>query len=113
MSMVRLALVTSVTCRPPSGPPVSHQISQVSIFPNRAWPRSAASRTPGVWSRIHLILPPEKYEARGRPYLLPISLPVPFRQGPRQISSVRVSCQTMARPYGSPVAGFQTTVVSR
>ena len=33
MSIVRLALVTSVTCSPPSGPPVRFQISQESMVP--------------------------------------------------------------------------------
>jgi hypothetical protein len=55
-SMVRLALVTSVTCRPP----VSFQISQVSIVPNRISPRSARSRSSGWWSRIHFMRGPEK-----------------------------------------------------
>jgi hypothetical protein len=41
--MVRLALVTSVACRP-----VSFQISQASMVPNRISPRSAAARAPGV-----------------------------------------------------------------
>ena len=41
--MVRLALVTSVTCTPPSAPPVRFQISQVSMVPKMASPRSAAA----------------------------------------------------------------------
>ena len=39
ISMVRLALVTSVTCTPPRGPPVRFHSSQVSVVPNIASPR--------------------------------------------------------------------------
>ena len=53
MSSVRLALVTSVTCIPPSAPPVRFQIAHVSIVPNTASPRSAAVLTPSTFSRIH------------------------------------------------------------
>ena len=58
--MVRLALVTSVTCTPPSGPPVRFQTSHESTVPKSASPRSAASRTPSTFSSIHWTLPPEK-----------------------------------------------------
>jgi hypothetical protein len=67
MSIVRLAFVTSVTCAPPSTPPVRFQIAQVSMVPKIASPRSAAARTPSICSRIHWNLPPEKYVAGGRP----------------------------------------------
>ena len=60
INIVRLALVTSVRCRPPSRPPVRFQISQASVLPKIASPFSAAARTPSTLSRIHLILPPEK-----------------------------------------------------
>src|SRR3954451_3799398 len=42
ISIVRLALVTSVTCRPPSTPPVRFHSSQLSVVPQRAFPASAA-----------------------------------------------------------------------
>ena len=71
ISIVRLALVTSVTCAPPSRPPVRFQITQVSMLPNTASPRAAASRTPSTLSRIHWILAPEKYVAGGRPVRRP------------------------------------------
>ena len=58
--MVRLALVTSVTCAPPSTPPVRFQITQESVLPKMASPSSAAARTPSTFSRIHWIFPPEK-----------------------------------------------------
>ena len=45
ISIVRLALVTSVVCTPPSGPPVRFQTTQVSGVPKRASPRSAAARS--------------------------------------------------------------------
>ncbi len=34
MSMVRDAFVTSVTCTPPSGPPVMFHSTHESVFPN-------------------------------------------------------------------------------
>ena len=60
ISMVRLALVTSVTCTPPFVPPVRFQITYVSMLPKIASPRSAAARAPSTLSRIHLSLGPEK-----------------------------------------------------
>ena len=38
ISMVRLALVTSVTCAPPLTPPVRFQMTQVSMLPKTASP---------------------------------------------------------------------------
>ena len=55
--MVRLALVWSVTW---TWPPVSFQISQVSMVPKSSSPFSACSLAPGVLSSSHLILEPEK-----------------------------------------------------
>ncbi len=46
--MVRDALVTSVTCTPPSTPPVMFQASQESIVPKHSWPASALSRRPST-----------------------------------------------------------------
>ena len=60
ISMVRLAFVGSVTCWPPLTPPVRFQMTQQSVLPKTASPRSAAARTPSTFSRIHWILPPEK-----------------------------------------------------
>ena len=60
ISMVRLALVGSVTCEPPLTPPVRFQMTHVSVLPKTASPASAAARTPSTFSRIHWILPPEK-----------------------------------------------------
>ena len=74
ISIVRLALVGSVTCTPPSTPPVRCQITQLSVVPNTASPRSAAARTPSTLSRIHWILPPEKYVAGGSPARLRIEV---------------------------------------
>ena len=60
ISIVRLALVTSVTCVPPLMPPVRFQISQVSMVPNSAMPFSAAARTSGILSSNQRTLGPEK-----------------------------------------------------
>ena len=96
MSKVRLALLTSVMCRPPLVPPVRFQMHQVSMLPNSTSPRSARSRTPSTLSRIHLILGPEKYVAMGRPVVGRKRSSPPCFISSLQIWSVRVSCQTMA-----------------
>ena len=54
-SMVRLALVQSVTCCP-----VSFQMSHVSTVPNSSCPRSAFCRALGTLSKIQRILVAEK-----------------------------------------------------
>ena len=51
-SIVRDALLTSVTC---TSPRVSRQISHVSTVPNISLPFSARSRAPATLSRIHFI----------------------------------------------------------
>ena len=60
MSMVREALVTSVTCTPPFTPPVRFHTSQESVLPKSRSPASALSRAPSTFSRIQAILGPEK-----------------------------------------------------
>ena len=60
ISIVRLAFVTSVMCRPPSVPPVRFQMTQVSMLPNSRSPDSAASSAPSTLSRIQRIFGPEK-----------------------------------------------------
>src|SRR5690349_14341114 len=97
ISIVRLALVTSVTWTPSfSAPPVRFQSTQLSVLPNSRSPASAFSRAPSTLSRIQRILGPEKYVASGRPTLdLYLSLPS-LPASSSQIFCVRVSCQTMA-----------------
>ena len=56
-SMVRDALLTSVTCVELQ---VSCHTSQLSMVPNASFPASALARAPGTLSRIHAILVPEK-----------------------------------------------------
>ncbi|KAF1068370.1 MAG: hypothetical protein GAK39_03454 [Variovorax sp.] len=56
-SMVREALLTSVTCL---RPPVSCHISQLSMVPKASSPRSACSRAPGTLSSSQRSLVPEK-----------------------------------------------------
>ena len=60
ISMVREALVTSVTCTPPSVPPVMFHTSQASVLPKSSSPCSARSRAPSTFSRIQAIFGPEK-----------------------------------------------------
>ena len=95
MSIVRLALVTSMRCWPPSGPPVSHQSSHVSIVPKIACPASASSRTPSTFARTQAILPPAKYAAGGSPERWRIRSPC-SSSASAAISAVRVSCHTIA-----------------
>jgi hypothetical protein len=58
MSMVRDALVTSVTCtaEPELAPPVRFQMIQLSMVPASARPLLTASATAGTFSSSHLIL---------------------------------------------------------
>ena len=70
--------------------------THVSVLPNSASPFCAASFTPPTFSRIHWILPPEKYVAGGSPALRLITSPRPSRSSAAAMRSVRVSCQTIA-----------------
>ena len=63
-SIVREAFVISVT---KTRPPVSFQMSHVSIVPKASSPRSARARAPGTLSRIQRILVAEKYGSMRRP----------------------------------------------
>ncbi len=96
--MVRLALVTSVTCTPPSVPPVRFHSTQLSVVPKRASPFSASARSRRSFSSIHCSLPPEKYVAGGSPALRRITSPRPSRSRALAMRSVRVSCHTIALP---------------
>ena len=60
ISIVRLAFVGSVMCRPPSVPPVRFHRIQVSMLPNSRSPESALSAAPSTLSRIQRIFGPEK-----------------------------------------------------
>ena len=60
ISWVRDALVTSVACTPPCGPPVRFHRIQVSDVPNSSSPRSARARAPSTSSRIQAIFAAEK-----------------------------------------------------
>ena len=97
ISMVRLALVTSVTCTPPSDP--AGEVPQqpgVGGAEQRV-PRSAASRTPSTFSRIHWILPAGEVRRRRQPGPVPDDVAAAVPRRARLASrSVRVSCQTIA-----------------
>ena len=88
--MVRLALVTSVTCRP-----VSCQINQVSMVPNRTSPASARRAGPGVVEQPAQLRPGEVGGQR-QAAVVAQAVVVPLRASSRTSRSVRVSCQTMA-----------------
>src|SRR3989338_4150170 len=94
---VREALVTSVAW---DWPPVSFQISQLSMVPKAISPRTARRRRPLTLSKSHLIFVPEKYVSRTRPvFRLNVGA---YRDTPLQISAVRRHCQTIARWTGLP-----------
>ncbi len=113
ISMVRLALVTSVMCRPPAGPPVRFQISQLSIVPNSTSPSSARCRSPSTWSNSQRMRGAEKYVEGGRQQRRrKNSSPGRFLRSSTS-GAVRVSCQTIALPSGVPVRRSHSTVVSR
>ena len=113
MKSVREALVTSVACTPPSGPPVRFQSTHESVVPKMRSPASARSRAPSTFSRIQAILVPEKYVARGSP-TMSLYFSTPSSPASRStIGWVRVSCQTIALYTGMPVFLSQTTAVSR
>ncbi len=110
MSIVREALLTSVTC---FRPPVSFQRSHASIVPAASRPSAARRRASGTCSRSHRSFEPEKYGssrspvrrrmARSAPALLILSIR----------GAVRRSCQTIALCTAWPVARSQRTTVSR
>jgi hypothetical protein len=108
ISMVRLALVTSVACCP-----VRRSISHVSTVPKWISPASARARSPGTLSSSQTILGAEKYVARGSPLRSRNRSGPPSPARSRMMPSVRVSCQTIAGCTGSPVAASHMIVVSR
>jgi hypothetical protein len=91
--------------RPPSGPPVRFQTTQLSIVPKRASPRSAASRRPSTFSRIHWTLPAEKYGRRRQPGLAPDDVPARRVEGlgDRVGAGVLPDDRVVERPAGAPV----------
>ena len=114
ISIVRLALVTSVTCTPPSAPPVRFHSTQVSVLPKIASPRSAASR-----DAVDVLQDPLDLAAgevgRGRqPGLAPDDVAAPVAL---QRRGDRGRCGCPARRWrcssGRPVVRSQTTAVSR
>ncbi len=113
MSSEREAFVTSVTCTPPRGPPVSCQVSHVSIVPKQSSPASARSRAPGTSSSSHASFVAEKYGFSGSPVASRNRSTPPSAASRSTIGCERVSCHTIAGCTGRPVARSQSTVVSR
>ena len=66
ISIVREALVTSVTCAPPLTPPLRFQINQLSIVPKAARPSLTADATSGTCLISQSSLSAEKYWERDR-----------------------------------------------
>ena len=100
-SIVREALVRSVTC---AAPPVSFHTSQRSIVPKAS---SGCGRS--VRARIHSSFVAEKYGSGTSP----VRSRIRSAGSSAQRSAVRRSCQTIAGCTGRPLPRSQTTVVSR
>ena len=114
MSSVRLAFVTSVACTPPSG-----AAGEVPEHPGVGGAEGELARLgagaravdvvedPGDLGRREVGRRAAGRSARGSGPAPPSAASASTR------SCVRVSCQTIAREIGSPVARSQTTAVSR
>jgi hypothetical protein len=77
-------------------PPVSFQISQLSMVPKASLPASAFSRAPSTLSSSQASLEPEKYGSSSRPVFCCTIGSCPSRRSAAVIEAVRRSCQTMA-----------------
>ena len=103
ISIVRLALVTSVACTPPSGPPVRFHSSHASMFPNASSPFSArVARVLDVVEDPGDLRAGEVGRQRQPDALAQAVEPLPPASS-RTSAAVRVSCQTIALCTGSPV----------
>ena len=94
--MVRLALVTSVTCTPPRGPPVRFHSTHESAVPKIASPCSASVAHPVDVLQNPLHLAAGEVRGRRQSGLCLITSPRPSRSSAEAMRSVRVSCQTIA-----------------
>jgi len=111
MSIVRLALVQSVTNRAPF---VSLHVSHVSTVPMRREPVFAAAFASAQLSNSQRIFVPAKYVLIGKPQVSrSASLPPRSRSRSAQICDVRVSSHTMALCSGFPDSASHATTVSR
>ena len=111
--LVRLALVTSVTCRPPSAPPVRFHTSQVSIVPKHTSPRSARSASPRTWPSSQRSRDPAKYVDTGAPVRSTTRSPCPASRTCWTTSPARVSSHVMTGVSGRPLRRSQTRHDSR
>ena len=110
-SSVRLALLTSVTCR---RPPVSRQIRNESTVPNRTSPRSARPRRPVELVQQVLDLRAGEIGVDHQPGLVADqsdSRPSAFSRS--QMPALTRLCQTIALATGRPVSRSHRMVVSR
>ncbi len=108
ISMVRLALVTSVMWRP-----VRFQISQVSMVPKRISPASARAPQPRLGVEQPADLRTGEVRGQRQPGALPETVLTLFAAQLGDELAVRVSCQTIALCTGWPVRRSHSTVVSR
>ena len=88
-------------------------MSHVSTVPKSTSPRSARALRPGVLSRSHWILVPEKYASTTKPVFSAMADASPAAFSRSQHPAVRLHCHTMAFAAGRPVALSQRIVVSR
>ena len=113
ISMVRLALVTSVTWTPPLTPPVRFHTSQVSIVPNSTSPVAARRRRSGDSRSSQVRRGAVAYVLSGSPHRSRRVASSTRRASSGSSGATRVSCQVIARPCGRPVCRSHSTAVSR
>ena len=106
ISMVRLALVTSVTCTPPSRPPVRFQSSQVSVLPKIASPRLGGLAHAVDVLQDPLDLAAGEVRRRRQPGLAPddVAAPVALERGGDPVGAgVLPDDRVVVGPAGPPV----------
>ena len=108
-SMVRLALVASVTWGRPS---TRCQARKLSTVPKHSSPRFARSCRCRL-SSSQASFVPEKYASGTRPVFSRMISAMPSRFSRSMYSAVRRHCQTMALYTHSPVSRSHSRVVSR
>src|SRR5258708_25181149 len=108
-SIVRDALLVSVTCR---APPVSFPTSHESTVPKASVPASPRARAPGTLSSSQRILLAEKYASISSPVFAWTMSAAPSFLRRSQKSAVRRSCQTIALWIGSPLLRAPTIRLS-
>ncbi len=94
-------------------PLVSLAMIHASMVPNAMSPARALALRPGIWSRSHFTLVPEKYASTTRPVLSRNRGSRPSDLSSSQMDADLLHCQTMALWTGFSVFLSHRTTVSR